>query len=79
MSKITGVLLQSHRIHDPDQKDIEIRLNLALLEQYSEVTAVFTLFLAAIAAIALLVGGIGVMGCRYPTGAGAAPGRECGQ
>jgi len=67
MSKITGVLLQSHRIHDPAQKDFEIRSNLELLEQYSEVTGVFTLFLGTIAAISLLVGGIGVMNIMLVT------------
>jgi putative ABC transport system permease protein len=67
MSKITGVLLQSHRIHDPAQKDFDLRSNLELLERYSEVTAVFTTFLAAIAAISLLVGGIGVMNIMLVT------------
>jgi putative ABC transport system permease protein len=67
MSKITGVLIQSHRIHDPTQKDFEVRSNLELLEQYSGVTAVFTLFLATIAAISLLVGGIGVMNIMLVT------------
>jgi putative ABC transport system permease protein len=67
MSKIAGVLLRSHRIDDPEQKDFEIRSNLELLEQYGEVTAVFTLFLATIAAISLLVGGIGVMNIMLVT------------
>jgi putative ABC transport system permease protein len=67
MSKVTRVLLSSHRINDPAQKDFEVRSNLDLLEQYSEVTAVFTLFLVSIAAISLLVGGIGVMNIMLVT------------
>jgi putative ABC transport system permease protein len=67
MAKVTRVLMDSHRIDDPTQKDFEVRSNLDLLEQYGEVTAVFTLFLASIAAIALLVGGIGVMNIMLVT------------
>jgi putative ABC transport system permease protein len=67
MAKVTGVLLETHRISDPTQKDFEVRSNLDLLEQYSEVSGVFTLFLAAIAAISLLVGGIGVMNIMLVT------------
>jgi putative ABC transport system permease protein len=67
MAKVTGVLMQTHRISDPTQKDFEVRSNLELLEQYGETTAVFTLFLATIAAISLLVGGIGVMNIMLVT------------
>ncbi|MHA6630523.1 ABC transporter permease [Pseudonocardia sichuanensis] len=67
MAKIERVLMDAHRIDDPTQKDFEVRSNLDLLEQYGEVTAVFTLFLAAIAAISLLVGGIGVMNIMLVT------------
>ncbi|GAA0938519.1 ABC transporter permease [Pseudonocardia zijingensis] len=67
MAKIARVLMQSHRIDDPTQKDFEVRSNLDLLEQYGEVTEVFTIFLASIAAIALLVGGIGVMNIMLVT------------
>ena len=59
--------MDSHRIDDPTQKDFEVRSNLDLLEQYGEVTKVFTIFLASIAAIALLVGGIGVMNIMLVT------------
>ncbi|OLT07342.1 hypothetical protein BJF90_14620 [Pseudonocardia sp. CNS-004] len=67
MAKVERVLMDSHRIDDPTQKDFEVRSNLDLLEQYGEVTAVFTVFLASIAAIALLVGGIGVMNIMLVT------------
>jgi len=67
MAKIDRVLLDNHRIVDADRKDFEVRSNLDLLKEYGEVTAMFTLFLAAIAAISLLVGGIGVMNIMLVT------------
>jgi putative ABC transport system permease protein len=67
MGKVTRVLLDSHRIGDPAQQDFEVRSNLDLLEQYDQVSAVFTLFLGFIAAISLLVGGIGVMNIMLVT------------
>ena len=67
MGKITRVLLDQHRISDPEEKDFDVRSNLELLRQYTQMTDVFTLFLAAIAAIALLVGGIGVMNIMLVT------------
>jgi putative ABC transport system permease protein len=67
MAKVNRILMDNHRIDDPTQKDFEVRSNLDLLEQYSAVTDVFTLFLAAIAAISLLVGGIGVMNIMLVT------------
>ncbi len=67
MAKVTRVLMDRHNIKNPDQKDFEVRSNLDLLKQYSQVTDVFTLFLAAIAAISLLVGGIGIMNIMLVT------------
>ena len=67
MSKVTRVLLRSHGIDDPAQKDFEVRSNLDLLEKYGESTAMFSLFLVSIAAISLLVGGIGVMNIMLVT------------
>jgi putative ABC transport system permease protein len=67
MDKVTRVLMQRHRIEDPNEKDFEVHSNLELLRQYTEITDVFTLFLVAIAAISLLVGGIGVMNIMLVT------------
>jgi putative ABC transport system permease protein len=67
MAKVTRVLMERHRIPNPDQKDFEVRSNLDLLKQYTQVSDVFTLFLAAIAAISLLVGGIGIMNIMLVT------------
>jgi putative ABC transport system permease protein len=67
MDKVTRVLMERHRTEDPEEKDFEVHSNLELLRQYTEITDVFTLFLVAIAAISLLVGGIGVMNIMLVT------------
>jgi putative ABC transport system permease protein len=67
MDKVTGVLMQTHHISNPEHKDFEVRSNLDLLERYTGVTGVFTFFLATVAAISLLVGGIGVMNIMLVT------------
>jgi putative ABC transport system permease protein len=67
MAKITDVMMQQHHVDDPSQKDFQVQSNLDLLKQFSQVNDVFTLFLAVIAAIALLVGGIGVMNIMLVT------------
>jgi putative ABC transport system permease protein len=67
MNKITNVLMDRHKVNNPAQKDFEVHSNLELLHQYTQLTDVFTLFLVAIAAISLLVGGIGVMNIMLVT------------
>jgi putative ABC transport system permease protein len=67
MNKITNVLMDRHKVNSPAQKDFEVHSNLELLHQYTQLTDVFTLFLVAIAAISLLVGGIGVMNIMLVT------------
>ncbi|WP_028936663.1 ABC transporter permease [Pseudonocardia spinosispora] len=67
MSKINGILVEEHKITNSAEKDFEVRSNLDLLNQYSQVNDVLTLFLMFIAAISLLVGGIGVMNIMLVT------------
>lgn len=67
MDKVTRVLMDRHKVSNPGQKDFEVHSNLELLRQYTQVSDVFTLFLVAIAAISLLVGGIGVMNIMLVT------------
>lgn len=58
---ITALLLERHQIIDPTLADFRVTSIEALLESISSVTNQLTLLLGAIAAISLLVGGIGVM------------------
>jgi len=67
MDKVNRVLMDRHRVQNPGQKDFEVHSNLELLRQYTQVSDVFTLFLVVIAAISLLVGGIGVMNIMLVT------------
>lgn len=54
-------ILQMHRLPSMDAADFYIANQLDLLSTMEGVTSTFTLLLASIAAISLLVGGIGIM------------------
>ena len=58
---ITALLLDRHAITDPTKADFQITSVEALLASVNSITGQLTLLLGAIAAISLLVGGIGVM------------------
>ena len=55
------VLLQTHHITDPSQADFSITTQTQVLSTAQAVTQTLTILLASVAAISLLVGGIGVM------------------
>ena len=57
--KIT--LRNDHNITDPTKDDFFVETQAEALKMVSTITDIFTLFLAAIAAISLFVGGIGIM------------------
>jgi putative ABC transport system permease protein len=65
--EIERVLRERHRLKDGDEDDFSVRSQAELLERVSEVTGTFTLLLGGIAAISLLVGGIGIMNIMYVT------------
>jgi putative ABC transport system permease protein len=58
---ITQLLLQSHNIADPAEADFSILKQSEAISSMNEIIDIFRYFLAGIAAISLLVGGIGVM------------------
>jgi putative ABC transport system permease protein len=58
---VTSLLLQRHKISDPTQADFSVLNQADIVATASSVTGTFTLLLAAIAAISLIVGGIGIM------------------
>lgn len=58
---VSRLLRVRHRINPTAENDFTVRNMTALLSTMQENTSAITLFLAAVASIALLVGGIGVM------------------
>ncbi len=58
---IEAVLRERHRIREGADDDFHVRSQEELLQTMTEVTETFTLLLAGIAAVSLLVGGIGIM------------------
>ncbi|MFD8756297.1 ABC transporter permease [Kitasatospora sp. NPDC059577] len=59
-SEITRVLLAAHSISDPSKADFRITNQASLLTARESTTKTFTVLLGAVAAISLLVGGIGI-------------------
>jgi putative ABC transport system permease protein len=65
--EITDLLLQRHKISDVAQADFNIMSQEDIIETASSVTSTFTMLLASIAGISLLVGGIGIMNMMLTT------------
>ena len=61
VAEMTAALRDAHNITDPNKDDFSIQTQADLAERLGTITSVLTLFLAAVAAISLLVGGIGIM------------------
>jgi putative ABC transport system permease protein len=61
MAEIQTAIRRSHRLRTDQPNDFTIRNQADLLGVLSETTATFTALLAGIAAVSLLVGGIGIM------------------
>ena len=59
--QITTLLRQRHRITGDKQDDFTVRNLTSIMEMATETTGTITLLLGSIAAISLLVGGIGIM------------------
>jgi putative ABC transport system permease protein len=58
---ITITLRNSHNITDPDKDDFFIETQAQAMEMVGTIMNVLTMFLAAVAAISLVVGGVGIM------------------
>ncbi|MCX6735759.1 MAG: ABC transporter permease [Candidatus Parcubacteria bacterium] len=58
---IKTTLRISHNITDPEKDDFNVNTAADLLDRVSSVTTALTIFLAAVASISLIVGGIGIM------------------
>jgi putative ABC transport system permease protein len=60
-TRITSVLRQNHGVSEVGKDDFNIQTQEDILSLLGTITSVLTLFLAAIASISLIVGGIGIM------------------
>lgn len=66
-NQVGYLLLARHKIDDPSDKDFSIFNQQDLLNTVSATTGTFTTLLAGVAAISLLVGGIGIMNIMLVT------------
>ena len=60
-ARVQSILEQDHGITDPNKDDFTIETQQDVLSLLGNITSILTLFLAAIASISLVVGGIGIM------------------
>lgn len=65
MEDVKDLLRQRHHINDAADDDFSVRNTQQALSILTTITGALTLFLTAIAAISLLVGGIGIMNIMY--------------
>ncbi|MEF3692280.1 MAG: ABC transporter permease [Candidatus Moraniibacteriota bacterium] len=65
--EITAVLLESHGIENEDDADFRTMNQNDIISTASSITGTFTILLASIAGISLLVGGIGIMNMMLTT------------
>jgi putative ABC transport system permease protein len=65
--EIGNLLLLRHKIKDPDQADFRIMSQEDILSTMTQITDTFTTLLSGIAAISLVVGGIGIMNIMLVT------------
>jgi len=63
--EVTELLRQRHNISNPVEDDFSVRNQAEALDMLTTITNALKFFLAAIAAISLLVGGIGIMNIMY--------------
>jgi len=65
--EITNLLLARHKISSPQQADFNVLNQSDIVAAATSVTGIFTILLASIAGISLLVGGIGIMNMMLTT------------
>ncbi|MEA5109013.1 Macrolide export ATP-binding/permease protein MacB [bioreactor metagenome] len=65
VSEITAALRSSHKLQDGKDDDFQIRTQAELVSTFTSISDILTTLLGAIAAISLLVGGIGIMNIMY--------------
>ena len=66
-NQVGYLLLDRHKLNDPEQADFSIMSQADIIGTVTEVTGTFTALLSGIAAISLIVGGIGIMNIMLVT------------
>jgi len=64
-AEISSILRASHRLQSKDADDFTVRTQAELIQTFSATSQLLTVLLSAIAAISLVVGGIGIMNIMY--------------
>ncbi|MDR1056025.1 MAG: ABC transporter permease [Prevotellaceae bacterium] len=67
VEEVKSIMLQMHKIKPDSDPDFEVSSLSQILEMIGSIMAVLSAFLVAIAAISLIVGGIGIMNIMYVT------------
>jgi len=65
--QVNDLLLQKHKISDPNNADFSLTNQTDIINTISSVSSTMTMLLASIAGISLLVGGIGIMNMMLTT------------
>ncbi|HTQ64730.1 MAG TPA: ABC transporter permease [Puia sp.] len=65
VTEISNILRVTHRLKPTDEDDFAIRTQEELINTFSSTSQLLTVLLTAIAAISLIVGGIGIMNIMY--------------
>ena len=61
VKEVNDLLLQRHKIEDPDNADFTIHTQAEISNTFNTITGVLALILGAVSTISLVVGGIGIM------------------
>jgi macrolide transport system ATP-binding/permease protein len=64
-SEITVLLKERHRIREGEENDFNVRSQTEILSMVQETSKTFTMLLAGIAIVSLVVGGIGIMNIMF--------------
>lgn len=63
--QITAVVRESHRLRPGEEDDFDVRTQAELISTITSTSSMLTVLLTAVAAISLLIGGIGIMNIMY--------------
>jgi len=64
-AEITSIIRERHKIREGEEEDFNIRSQAEILSMVEETSQTFTMLLAGIAVVSLIVGGIGIMNIMF--------------